>query len=188
MFSLSLFRYKYDTDKTLTQLRFVSDSNELIGAINWFAVHPTSMNNTNKLVTSDNVGYASILLEHGMDPNSMPGQSKFVGAFASANLGDSSPNTDGPKCEFSRKSCDLYTSTCPKNEGACFSSGPGKDHFESCHIIATKIYEGAMRILNNNNAKEVTGPVNYIHQFIDVPTSTAKFYNKTKGQYEDVSR
>lgn len=67
-------RYQHDTDKILTQLRFVDTNGNVIGAINWFAVHPTSMNNTNKLVTTDNVGYASILLEGAMEPQSLPGK------------------------------------------------------------------------------------------------------------------
>lgn len=113
-------RYKYDTDKTLTQLQFIGKNNELIGAINWFAVHPTSMNNTNKLVTSDNVGYASILLEKHLNPGATVGQGNIVAAFASANLGDSSPNTNGPKCEFSGMPCDIMTSSCPPSEGAWF--------------------------------------------------------------------
>lgn len=170
----------------MTQLRFVNDNNEIIGAINWYAVHPTSMNNTNKLVSSDNVGFAAILLEEEMDKLSMPGRSKFVGAFASANLGDSSPNTDGPKCEYTRKSCDLYTSTCPQNAGACFASGPGKNQFESCKIIATKLFEGAKRIIRSNNAVQVAGNIKYIHQFINVSNSTARFLNITTGTYEEV--
>lgn len=68
------FRYQYDTDKTLTQIRFVSENNEVIGAINWFAVHPTSMNNTNHFVSTDNVGYAAILLEQQMNKNNLPGR------------------------------------------------------------------------------------------------------------------
>ena len=34
-----------------------------MGVINWFAVHPTSMNNTNHLISGDNKGLASQLLE-----------------------------------------------------------------------------------------------------------------------------
>lgn len=71
-------QYQHDTDKTLTQLKFVDVNGTTIGAFNWFAVHPTSMNNTNKFVTSDNVGYASILLEMEMEPNSLPGQVGFT--------------------------------------------------------------------------------------------------------------
>ena len=39
-------------------------------------------------------------------------QGKFVAAFASSNLGDVSPNTDGAKCTDTGKPCDYNTSTC----------------------------------------------------------------------------
>lgn len=83
IYLFSEIRYQYDTDKTLTQLRFVSEDNEVIGAINWFAVHPTSMNNTNHFVSSDNVGYAAILLEQQMNKNNLPGRvcKSFVSLF-----------------------------------------------------------------------------------------------------------
>lgn len=116
----------------------------MFGAINWFAVHPTSMNNTNRLVSSDNVGYASILLEKEYNPDSLPGKGSFVGAFASTNLGDVSPNIKGPKCEKTGLPCDLLTSSCPKSDGLCFASGPGRNMYESTRIIATRIYEGAL--------------------------------------------
>lgn len=65
-------------DKTLAQIRFLTPSNEILGVINWFAVHPTSMNNTNKLVSSDNVGYASILMEKALNGNeTLPGKVYF---------------------------------------------------------------------------------------------------------------
>lgn len=181
-----LFRYKFDTDKTLTQLRFIGENNLCIGVINWFAVHPTSMNNTNKLVTSDNVGFASILLERELDPKAMIGQGKVVATFASSNLGDSSPNTRGPKCEFSGMPCDLQTSSCPNSEGACFASGPGKDQFDSCKIIATKLFEGAKRLLSNQAGTEITGNINYVHQFIDMSTARAKFLNSKNNEIEIV--
>ncbi|XP_055306726.1 neutral ceramidase, partial [Sitodiplosis mosellana] len=176
--------YKYDTDKTLTQLRFISEYNQLIGVINWFAVHPTSMNNTNKLVTSDNVGYASILMEEKLNPGAMIGQGKVVATFASSNLGDSSPNTSGPKCEYSGMPCDILTSSCPSSEGVCFASGPGKDQFESCKIIATKLFEGAMNLVRSNRGQEVVGHVNYIHQFIDMTSVKINVFNHKKNDFE----
>lgn len=67
-------QYEYNVDKELVQLKFTRTmDNKTIGAINWYPVHPTSMNNTNCLVTSDNVGYASILLENYMNPDTLPG-------------------------------------------------------------------------------------------------------------------
>lgn len=36
-----------DTDKTMLMLKFVSNDKKPLGALNWFAVHGTSLNNTN---------------------------------------------------------------------------------------------------------------------------------------------
>ena len=36
-----------DTDKRMLQLKFTGDNKTDIGVLNWFAVHGTSMNNTN---------------------------------------------------------------------------------------------------------------------------------------------
>lgn len=60
-------RYEHDTDKTFTQLKFIRSDGLPMGVITWYAVHATSMNNTNKLVSSDNVGLASILFEGRMN-------------------------------------------------------------------------------------------------------------------------
>lgn len=40
----------------------------------WFAVHCTSMNNTNTLISGDNKGHASYLMEQAMNKGSLPGQ------------------------------------------------------------------------------------------------------------------
>ena len=40
----------------------------------WFAVHCTSMNNSNHLISGDNKGYASMLMEQYKDPGSLPGK------------------------------------------------------------------------------------------------------------------
>lgn len=144
------------------------------------------MNNTNKLVTSDNVGYAAILLEKHLNPGAFVGHGNVVTAFASANLGDSSPNIEGPKCEYTGLPCDLLTSTCRPKEGACFASGPGRDQFESCKIIGTRIYYGARQLLEKNTARELSGPINFIHQFIDMSAAKATFLNTTSNQVEEV--
>lgn len=62
------YRYDCNVDRKMVQLKFFDTKNKGIGMISWFAVHPTSMNYTNKLVSSDNVGYASILFEQKMNP------------------------------------------------------------------------------------------------------------------------
>lgn len=40
----------------------------------WFAVHSVSMNYTNRMVSSDNMGYASYLMEQDKNPGDLPGQ------------------------------------------------------------------------------------------------------------------
>ncbi|XP_011067719.1 PREDICTED: neutral ceramidase isoform X2 [Acromyrmex echinatior] len=178
-------KYKYDVDKTLTQMQFIGADDKPLGVINWFAVHPTSMNNTNRLVSSDNVGYASILFEKMMNNNAMVGKGRFVAAFASTNLGDVSPNIRGPKCEFSGQNCsDQYT--CPGKKEMCFASGPGKDMFDSTSIIAHRIYEESMRLWESNEAMEVIGPVRVVHQYINMPEQYAEFYNETTKKVEEV--
>lgn len=85
--------YKYNTDKNMTLLKFTKKSKSFgdvaegddLGMFNWFAVHPTSMNNTNLLVSGDNKGYASYLTERQFNgPTAAgirPGQSGFVAAY-----------------------------------------------------------------------------------------------------------
>lgn len=54
--------------KTTTATDNVSASpTSLLGILNWFAVHPTSMNYTNTLIPGDNKGYASYLMEQRLN-------------------------------------------------------------------------------------------------------------------------
>lgn len=99
------------------------------------------MNNTNCLVSSDNVGLASIQFESLMNPGSLPGTGDFIGAFASSNLGDVSPNTKGPICIDTGEECDFVTSTCNGDAKNCIAFGPGDNMVESTEIIATKLFE-----------------------------------------------
>ncbi|CAM6092839.1 unnamed protein product [Calypogeia fissa] len=56
-------RYKYDVDKTMTLLKFVDEEWGEVGAFTWFAVHGTSMNRTNSLISGDNKGAAARFME-----------------------------------------------------------------------------------------------------------------------------
>lgn len=140
------------------------------------------MNNKNKLLSSDNVGYASILLEKELDSSSLIGHGKVVAAFCSTNLGDSSPNTDGAHCTLTGRKCNLYTSACPKSDGVCMGRGPGVDDRDSCRIIGTKLFDGAMKLLRSNGGIEITGNVNYVHQFIDMPNANTTYRNSTTNE------
>jgi neutral ceramidase len=134
------------------------------------------MNNTNKFISSDNVGYASILLEQEYNRENLIGKGDFVGAFCSSNLGDVSPNINGPKCQKTGLPCDKLTSSCP-NSDLCIASGPGSNMFDSTKIIGTRIYEGASKLLQARVGREIIGPVKFIHQFIDMPSQFGVYFN-----------
>ena len=165
-----------NTDKNMFQLKFKSDAGEELGLFNWFAVHGTSLNNTNQLVSGDNKGLASYYFEkekNGIDV--VPGEGKFVAAFASSNLGDVSPNTQGAICQEGPDAgspCDFEHSTCRTKNGKnrtehCWASGPGKDMFESMKIIGTKQYDHARKLYSEDSVKLPSdAPVDYRHSFI----------------------
>ncbi len=72
------------TNKTMTILKFVSTAGQELGLLNFFAVHNTSMPNTNHLISSDNKGILSYLFEKEKGP-------AFIAASANSEEGDVSP-------------------------------------------------------------------------------------------------
>uniref|UniRef100_A0A669B833 Neutral ceramidase n=1 Tax=Oreochromis niloticus TaxID=8128 RepID=A0A669B833_ORENI len=134
-------RYKWNTDKQVLVLKFTDQDGDGIGMISWFAVHAVSMNYTNRMVSSDNMGYASYLLEQDKNPGGLPGQGSFVAGFSSSNLGDVTPNTRGPYCVNTGLPCDYLNSSCPiGGTKMCQAFGPGEDMFESTRIIGHNVY------------------------------------------------
>lgn len=174
--------YLYDTDKTMTLLRFEAEDGTPMGMVNWFAVHPTSMNNTNTLVSGDNKGYASQLFEQAMDPWAMPGKGRFVAAFAQSNCGDVSPNIKGPRCIDTGLPCDLATSTCDGRVQKCIASGPGKDMMESTKIIGERQFTKAWELYGDQTAVKLSGPVQFAQQFIDMSNYTVFLANGTTAK------
>ncbi len=157
-------------------VRIESLEGKPLGIINWFAVHPTSMNSSNKLISGDNKGYASMLFEYKMNPHARPGKGNFVAAFASTNLGDVSPNTKGPKCIDTGKRCDGKQSTCGGRNQNCIAFGPGEDMEESTEIIGRKQYDVAYNLFRDENktADQLKGPVKFIHQYVDMTNYTVE--------------
>ncbi|XP_066047815.1 putative neutral ceramidase C isoform X2 [Chamaea fasciata] len=161
-------RYSSNTDKEMVLLKMVDEGGHELGLISWFAVHPVSMNNSNHLVNSDNMGYASYLFEQEKNKGMLPGEGSFVAAFASSNLGDVSPNTRGPFCANTGESCDNPQSSCPVGGAAmCMAKGPGNDMFESTRIIGQNIYLKAKE-LYEKASQEVTGPLSSAHQWVNM--------------------
>ncbi|HVV77451.1 MAG TPA: neutral/alkaline ceramidase [Mycobacteriales bacterium] len=108
-------------DPQTTLLRVERDG-RVVGAINWFATHGTSMTNRNCLVSGDNKGYAAYHWERvvsGIDylASTTP---DFISAFAQTNTGDMSPNLN-------------------RRPG----SGPTEDEFENTRIIGQRQADAA---------------------------------------------
>merc|ERR1712215_524703 len=91
-------KYAGNLDKEMVQLNFYDAEGSPLGVFNWFSVHPNSMNNTNHFISGDNKGAASLMFEKEINPDYLAGKTPFVAGFASTNLGDVSPNTQGPRC------------------------------------------------------------------------------------------
>lgn len=159
--------YAYDTDKEMMILKMV----DLVtgngrGMIDWFAVHCTSMNNTNGLISGDNKGYASYLMEKDMNKGALPGTGDFVAAFAQSNEGDVSPNTKRAHCLDTGLPCEFNHSTCNGKNELCVAFGPGKDMFDSTRIIGEKQYSLG-KALYDNATIGLSGPVDYVHTCVD---------------------
>jgi neutral ceramidase len=123
-------------DPQTTLLR-IARRTRTVGAINWFATHNTSMTNRNRLISSDNKGYAAYYWERkveGVDYRSDVDPA-FIGAFAQTNAGDMSPNLN----------------LAP-------GSGPTEDEFENTRIIGQRQYTAA-RALASSEEVAVTGPL-----------------------------
>lgn len=160
-------QYAHNTDKNFTTLRFQDRALQMpIGVINWFAVHGTSMNNTNTLVSGDNKGHAMYLFEKWVNGNhSLSGQGPFVAAFSQTNEGDVSPNTKGAFCEDGTP-CEFAHSTCNGANEGCHGYGPGYDMFESTRLIGKQQFEMAQQLFVAAS-QPVSGPLRFVHQFVD---------------------
>jgi neutral ceramidase len=133
-------KYAQDVDTTMTLLKFVRDAGP-IGALNWFAVHGTSMNYFNKLISGDNKGYAAYAMEqaHG---TRYAGKPEFVAAFAQSNAGDVTPNLN------------------------LNNTGPGKTDVESTRIIGERQARIAERLFAEAQ-EALRGPIDVRHAFVD---------------------
>ncbi|XP_034425714.1 neutral ceramidase isoform X1 [Hippoglossus hippoglossus] len=167
-------RYKSNTDKQVMVLKFTDLDGDGIGVLSWFSVHAVSMNYTNRMVSSDNMGYASYLLEQDKNPGDLPGQGGFVAGFSSSNLGDVSPNIRGPHCVNTGLSCDYLNSSCPVGgTKMCQAFGPGNDMFDSTRIIGHNIYRKAKE-LYASAVEEVTGFLHFAHEWVNMTDVTVQ--------------
>lgn len=173
-------QYESNVDTKMVLLKFTDLKNKPIGMVNWFAVHCTSMNNTNELISGDNKGYASLLFEQKMNQGALLGQGPFVAAFGQSNEGDVSPNTKGPRCIDTGLPCDVNTSTCDGQNEKCIAFGPGKDMFESTKIIGANQFHKAEELFDSA-VIPLSGPVKFVHQYIDMTNVQVKLNDTTNA-------
>ncbi|XP_077958816.1 neutral ceramidase isoform X2 [Gasterosteus aculeatus] len=167
-------RYQWNTDKQVLVLKFTDLDGDGIGMLSWFAVHAVSMNYTNRMVSSDNMGYASYLMEQEKNRGQLPGQGGFVAGFSSSNLGDVSPNTGGPRCMNTGLPCDYLNSSCPiGGTKMCKAFGPGDDMFDSTRIIGHSVYRKAKE-LYAMAGEEVVGSLQAAHQWVNMTDVTVQ--------------
>ncbi|MBX7165126.1 MAG: neutral/alkaline ceramidase [Pirellulales bacterium] len=135
-------RAQYDepVDTTMTLLKFVRDDGA-IGLLNWFAVHPTSMDFHYKLSTSDNKGYAADFCERKLA--GAPQQGPFVAAFANTNCGDATPNLN------------------------LDATGPGRTIVESCTIMGGRQADTALQLFAAAE-QPLSGPIEIRHGFVNL--------------------
>ncbi|GAB3813334.1 neutral/alkaline ceramidase [Kribbella italica] len=132
-------------DPAVTVLRFQQGARE-IGAINWFATHPTSITNENTLISPDNKGYAAYRWEHDLkgvrylDDDS----TGFVAAFPNTNAGDMSPNLNLRP-----------------------GSGPTEDPLTNEQIIGRRQQSAAQQAYNGPRAT-IAGSIDARMRFVDM--------------------
>ncbi|WP_214480180.1 neutral/alkaline non-lysosomal ceramidase N-terminal domain-containing protein [Bacillus sp. SM2101] len=134
-------KFQDSVDKTVTHLNFRNQQGELLGIINWFAVHPVSMSQENHLISGDNKGYASYLYEQEMETDYNANKT-FVAAFAQSNEGDVTPNIFGD------------------------GKGYGDDDFDSTKRSGEIQFEKA-KALSNLAETRLTGQISSRHEFVD---------------------
>ncbi|XP_038060222.1 putative neutral ceramidase C [Patiria miniata] len=171
-------KYLYDVDKEMTVLKFEDKDGNGLGVICWFPVHPVSMENTNKLISSDNKGFASYLFEMDMNPGSKMGEGSFVAAFPNSNHGDTTPHVNGTVCIDTGEPCEEETSTCGGEPTNCLGGGPGNDMYENTRMIAEKLYEKAKELYDATGTP-VSGPVSSIQQYVNMSSVTVTKGNET---------
>ena len=148
-----------NTPRLMTLLKLKRNNGTEVGSLNWFGVHPTSdffeskefaspANGAPRPISSDNKGYASVLMERFMksrNPN-------FVASFQQAEEGDSFTNLwyDNPE-ELERR-----RELLPANEPFPLTVAMGQKQL----VKALDLYTEAKESLN--------GPVDYRFSYVKI--------------------
>ncbi len=147
--------FPHQIDTTNTVLRLEATDGTPVGSIDFFGVHVTSVGANNKLVTSDNKGYAAYLFERAMGTDYAAAVG-FTAGFFNTTAGDVSPNVHG----FS------------------FAEKDGIQDFGDMKESALKQFNAA-KTLFDGATQDLVGPVDYRQQFVKMDAVTVA------GKYAD---
>ena len=148
-------------DETMTVLKFQRPDGTEIGMISWFGVHTTSVffahpdagnsdeDNTNRLISSDNKGWAERLFEIQKGTDYATTKDTFVAAFANSTLGDVSANVVGNM------------------------EGGGINDYASCAIAGQKQFDKAWE-LYQNATQELQPQLHFRHMYTDFSDLTVR--------------
>ncbi|WP_162872723.1 neutral/alkaline non-lysosomal ceramidase N-terminal domain-containing protein [Austwickia chelonae] len=125
-----------------------------VGALNWFATHPTSLTAKNRLISTDNKGYAQWLWERrtaGVDYEAVAQgvNPAMVAGFAMSNGGDASSNLNLKP-----------------------GSGPTEDPFENMRVIGERQFRAAYDPAQTAR-RAVAGGVDARIVYVDMPHQDA---------------
>lgn len=144
--------YGADTDTLMTLIRLDRPDGGGIGMINWFAVHPTSLGNTNRLISGDNKGFAAFQFEAARGADYLA-REPFVAAFAQSNAGDVSPNLWGHP--------------------------DGINDYDRMEIIGRRQLDRA-ESLYAEAFEQVSGPIDHRHAYVDF-SETGSVYSSGRA-------
>ena len=142
------------TDKEMVLLKFVKDNDGNgnsypIGVLNWYAIHPTSLGQSNTKISGDNKGWASHLFEQSQKTNPLASET-FVAAFANSCAGDVSGSVDINGNAILHDSVTDVTNM--------------KDLGEKQFNVARKLSDGAV--------EEISGGIDFRYTHIDMSNIT----------------
>ncbi|KAJ1566672.1 hypothetical protein HK405_008888, partial [Cladochytrium tenue] len=172
-------KYTTNVDEDIVVLSVTNPSTGVLrGASSWFAVHGTSMNNSNLLISGDNKGAASYLWEL---EQKAAGNANFTAIFGQSNAADVSPNIEGAHCTDTGDACDGSENSCGGDILLCIARGPGYDlglnDFYSTYVIGRRQYLKAKDVATNYATQSTAGPVLYQHAFVDMTNVTVTLAN-----------
>lgn len=123
-----------DTNRMMTLLKLQRDDGTDVGMLNWFSVHPTSIGQTHRLLSSDNKGFAAARFEQDF-AEGVYAEGAFVAGFFQSDEGDVTPN---PFMD-ALSEAELRG----RDSEAWFTRGGGRDDYESAMISGYKQYRHA---------------------------------------------